>query len=309
MTSAVALTTYNGEKYIIEQLRSILDQDEAADEVIICDDGSTDQTITLIRKFILANHLERRWKLILNEHNLGYGNNFHKAMNLCNTDFIFLCDQDDVWRKNKISVMKSIMMENSSIKLLCTDYEPFSSSDDAPSVHRKVLKSMNDNGELVHIELSEKTIFLGRLGCLMCVRRDFLKQAEKYWYSGWPHDDYLWKTALCYSGCFILHRKLIDRRLHSGNVSMRPKHSVVRRISYLEDLLHNDQAMLKCAKAQKLSNRSISVITRNIQATELRLQMFNENRVINVLWLIPYFGCYQSKRAIVTEPLILLRNK
>ena len=309
MTSAVALTTYNGEQYIIEQLNSIIMQDEKVEEVIICDDGSQDRTVEIIRNFILEKHLESTWKLIINEKNMGYGNNFHKAMNLCQADLVFLCDQDDIWRENKVSVMKKVMQQNQKIMLLCSDYMPFSSSDDAPSIHRKVLKSMNDDGQLVKVEITQNDIFLGRLGCLMCVRKEFLNKAEAYWYDGWAHDDYLWKTALCFSGCYILHKKLIDRRLHSNNVSMKPKHSVNQRIAYLEELLKTDRAMLRCAKDNNLETDKLNVIVENIVATELRLHMFKQNRMTDAVKLLKYWKCYQSKRAIFTEPLIMIRNK
>ena len=84
---SVAMTSYNGEKYIEEQIESILNQTVKIDEIIIVDDGSIDGTIDLIKKYDVT--------LVQNEKNIGYKENFKKAMSLCHGDIIFLCDQDD----------------------------------------------------------------------------------------------------------------------------------------------------------------------------------------------------------------------
>ena len=85
---SVAMTTFNGEKYIEKQIESILNQSLSVDEIIICDDGSTDNTIELMKKYNV--------QIIQNKKNLGYKLNFKKAMEKCKGDYIFLCDQDAV---------------------------------------------------------------------------------------------------------------------------------------------------------------------------------------------------------------------
>ena len=110
MKISVALCTYNGEKYIAEQLDSILNQSESVDEIILCDDGSTDKTVAIIREY-QQKHPEI-FKIYSNEKNLGYTKNFEKAIQLCTGDLIFLCDQDDVWKPNKVQVVKTIAARN-----------------------------------------------------------------------------------------------------------------------------------------------------------------------------------------------------
>ena len=97
---SVALCTYNGEKYISQQLDSILCQSVPVDEIVVCDDCSTDST-----RQILKHYAERSQKIrfVKNEHNLGYIANFEKAIQLCQGDFIFLSDQDDVWSHEKVA--------------------------------------------------------------------------------------------------------------------------------------------------------------------------------------------------------------
>ena len=98
---SVAVTTYNGSKYIREQLSSIMHQIRCADEVIIVDDASTDDTPAIIKSFIEENGLEN-WRLIENKENLGFIKNYRKALSESTGDVICLCDQDDIWFEDKL---------------------------------------------------------------------------------------------------------------------------------------------------------------------------------------------------------------
>jgi glycosyltransferase involved in cell wall biosynthesis len=100
---SVALCTYNGERYIREQLESILNQTMPVDEIVVCDDGSTDNTLKIIESFRKDTQTDIR--IYRNVKNLGPALNFQKAINLCLGDIVFLSDQDDIWYKNKVQVM------------------------------------------------------------------------------------------------------------------------------------------------------------------------------------------------------------
>ena len=98
MKLSVAVCTFNGEKYISEQLNSIINQTLAVNEIIICDDQSSDSTIEIINSFI--EKYPTLIKLYQNKINLNVNKNFEKAITLSTGDYIFLSDQDDVWEKN-----------------------------------------------------------------------------------------------------------------------------------------------------------------------------------------------------------------
>ena len=102
MTTSVAICTYNGAKYLTEQLESILAQETPVDEIIICDDGSTDGTPLLLKEY--HDQFPKLFRLFFNAENLGYVRNFEQALSLCTKDIIFLCDQDDVWFSDKIEL-------------------------------------------------------------------------------------------------------------------------------------------------------------------------------------------------------------
>ncbi|WP_026506640.1 glycosyltransferase [Butyrivibrio sp. MC2013] len=306
--SSVAIASYNGSDYIQEQLQSIYEQTVQVEEVIICDDGSSDDTCEIVKRFIEQKGLSDSWKLVVNDNNLGYADNFHKAMMLCSGEYIFVCDQDDVWEPDKVEAMLGVMQKDNGVKLLCSDFTPLVSSSDAPSIKREVSRSMRNDGSVEQYHLNKRTMYLSRLGCLMCVRRSFLHEADKFWYSGWAHDEYLWRTALCFDGLYILHRRLVKRRLHSSNVSMRPKHKIDVRIKYLQDLLKSDENILRCAISNNMNEMAISRIKKNIRAAQLRLDLVKDHKISNMLRLVFYLDCYHSKRAYITEPLIMIKN-
>ncbi|MDE6410115.1 MAG: glycosyltransferase family 2 protein [Muribaculaceae bacterium] len=94
---SVCLATYNGERYLREQIDSILAQLREEDELIVSDDGSTDAT-----KEILSSYSDSRIKLFSNEGNHGVNSNFENAVSHASGDYIFLSDQDDVWLPGKV---------------------------------------------------------------------------------------------------------------------------------------------------------------------------------------------------------------
>jgi glycosyltransferase involved in cell wall biosynthesis len=100
MTISVCMATYNGENYVREQLSSILEQLGPEDEVIVCDDGSTDATIAIIEGMS-----DSRVAVHRNGRNLGYTRNFERALGLTTGDVIFVADQDDVWLPGKVTTM------------------------------------------------------------------------------------------------------------------------------------------------------------------------------------------------------------
>ena len=116
---SIAMCTYNGAKYLKEQLQSIMQQTLPPDELIICDDCSKDNTVDVINQTLVS--WTGKWKLIQNKYNLGFRKNFQKAIENCNGDIIFLSDQDDVWHKDKIEKIMKVFSDNPSCILAFHD--------------------------------------------------------------------------------------------------------------------------------------------------------------------------------------------
>ena len=121
MKISIALCTYNGAKYLEEQLESIALQTRVPDEMIICDDRSKDSTLEILRTF--AARASFPVNIFLNEKNLGSTKNFEKAINLCTGDIIFLADQDDVWYPDKLEKIEKLFLISPSTGLVFTDAE------------------------------------------------------------------------------------------------------------------------------------------------------------------------------------------
>ena len=119
MKTSVALCTYNGDKYLSEQLDSILNQSIQVDEIVICDDKSTDGTHDIINQYY--SKYPNIVKFYLNETNLRSVKNFEKAISLCTGDIIFLSDQDDSWLPEKVAEMTSYFDLNPTISVLATN--------------------------------------------------------------------------------------------------------------------------------------------------------------------------------------------
>ena len=115
------MCTYNGAEFLPAQLESILTQSRKPDEIVVCDDGSTDQTRALLE------HLGRQTsipvKLRLNEKNLGSVKNFEQAIRLCTGEVIVLSDQDDVWRDDKLQLIEDAFNKNPAAGVVFSDAE------------------------------------------------------------------------------------------------------------------------------------------------------------------------------------------
>ena len=106
---SVCMATYNGESYISAQINSILLQLDSDDEIVIIDDCSSDET----RKIIL-DFSDKRIKLFVNKYNMGPVYSFQRALHLSRGEFIFLADQDDVWKKNKVKKIMEAFSDSSN---------------------------------------------------------------------------------------------------------------------------------------------------------------------------------------------------
>ena len=102
---SVAMATYNGARFLREQLNSFTAQKRLPDELVVCDDGSSDATIDILQDFAVSAPFTMR--VVRNEENVGFVRNFEKAISLCSGDVIFLSDQDDVWLPEKLGRIES----------------------------------------------------------------------------------------------------------------------------------------------------------------------------------------------------------
>lgn len=119
LSLSIALASYNGERYIDEQLDSIARQTRLPDELVIFDDASVDTTPAIVRDFALRAPFPVRFQI--NSERLGSTRNFETAIRACGGDIIFLCDQDDVWYQQKIALIEERFINDPGAGAVFTD--------------------------------------------------------------------------------------------------------------------------------------------------------------------------------------------
>lgn len=174
MTVGVAIALYNGAKFIRMQLDSVREQTLAPDRVVMCDDGSNDGTVEIVREYIEEFKLQDSWELVINEQNLGYARNFYKAMELCKTDVIFLCDQDDVWCGDKIEKMVAVMENRPEIQVLASKFGMIDANGDVMyGILEKRTAGTGELRKIMHLDLLRAFYWPGMI---MCVRGVFFDE-------------------------------------------------------------------------------------------------------------------------------------
>ncbi|WP_420603490.1 glycosyltransferase [Flagellimonas sp.] len=199
---SVCMATFNGEKYIEEQLQSILPQLKSSDEVIVSDDGSTDSTIEIIKSLN-----DSRIKLFHNS----FRNvilNFEFAIGRASGDIIFLSDQDDVWYGNKVEKTLELLER---YDLLFTNLSVFSTTlEDSHDMY-----SPNKN----HRGLHRNFIKNHCVGATLAFKAHLLKYALPFPRKIEMHDMWIFFISSFYGKTFYYNKPLVHYRRHGLNVS------------------------------------------------------------------------------------------
>ena len=201
---SVCIAAYNGEKYIREQIASILFQLNSDDEVIISDDGSKDGTIAILESF----H-DQRIRIYSNEGTHGFVSNFENALRQAKGDYIFLSDQDDVWKGNKVEI---IMSSLESYSLVIHDAELINGQGKA--LGRRYYSTMH-----CHTSFLANLWKTRWLGCCMAFRRDVLDYCLPFPPNIVAHDYWIGMMGMLKFRYCFMDDVLISYRRHGGNVS------------------------------------------------------------------------------------------
>lgn len=204
MNVSVAMATFNGEKYLKEQLDSILCQLDFKDEVIISDDGSTDETLNLLNEY----KNDKRVQVIKNPRK-GVVSNFDNALRNSNNEVIFLSDQDDIWLPNKVEVVKKCFL-NSEKDLVLHNGLIF--QDNVDVLNKLLIKKMR-HGVMINVL---KSCYWG---CCMAFKRNLLHHILPFPSHVPAHDQWIGLVAEKRRQSIFLNKPLIMHRVHKNNVS------------------------------------------------------------------------------------------
>ena len=214
---SVVMATYNGEKYIEEQVRSILSNLSSNDEVIISDDGSTDRTIEIINSF----HDERI--CVIDGPKKGVIKNFENAIKNCNGDYIFLSDQDDIWCSNKVTTILSIFKNNPSTILIVHDNKMIDAK--LNTICDSFFKFRNVKNGLLNNIIKNSFI-----GCCMAFKKELIEDIIPIPSNIPMHDQWRGLVALLNGNVRFINEKLILYRRHDSNVSNFKKNKLSKMI-------------------------------------------------------------------------------
>ncbi|MFT6975784.1 MAG: glycosyltransferase involved in cell wall biosynthesis [Bermanella sp.] len=203
--NSIVMATYNGGGFIHAQIESILRQITIHDELIIVDDGSSDNTISIIKSFN-----DPRINLVINKKNIGVVGNFYRGLLLAKGDYIFLSDQDDIWAENKVS---SVLRLLESYDMVCHDCTVTNSK--LEMIHPSYFELRKSGKGVI-----KNFIRNGYIGCCMAFKKDVFLASQDEFLNVPMHD--VWLGLIAELNGFKVHfsdEKLIKYRRHEQAVS------------------------------------------------------------------------------------------
>lgn len=213
----IVLTTYNGEKYLREQLDSILANTVQDVTVEICDDGSTDSTLDIAREY--AGRYDQI-SLYQNEKNLGYTKNFLEGIKRSRSSYIMLCDQDDIWHQDKIEKTLWQMKEMESQSGTYIPLMVFTDAMNFDSDSGEELGSFHKNSRLDVKRLDSAHLFMENkcIGCTVMLNgtiRGYLQELpDEIRVHDW------WLALICshFGKISYIEETTLHYRQHNGNM-------------------------------------------------------------------------------------------
>lgn len=289
---SVAMATYNGERYLREQLDSLYSQTRIPDEIVVCDDRSKDGTRAILEEY----HQKYGLRYYINETNLGVNKNFEKAIRLCIGDYVAICDQDDVWMPHKIQTCLVKIQEIENNQPACVSSQGVGVDKD--------LKIINN-----HIKLKEDTYglkpnILGShvsQGCTMMLNRKLVDLLGDFPTEEPMYDGYIGLLAPCVGIKYNISEPLMCYRHHESNVvgKIHNHEPLMPRIinhlkmwKYDVPFIHSRFRSLQLLREMHgsiMSNESIELIN--------NLQKFNTSSLfekIRFIWREEYFNSGQK---------------
>lgn len=203
---SVAMATYNGAAYLNAQLESLRTQKRPPDELVICDDGSTDGTLALLEAF--REQVAFEVSIHSQPARLGYVRNFERALTLCSGAIVFPCDQDDVWFETKIATMCLEFESDPHLQVLIADMV-IADEDLRPSRYTQL-------GNILDVGMPEWTYVAG---CATAIRGTWLELALPIPEAGTSHDTWIHRLAMALSVRRVLAEPQQLYRRHGANTS------------------------------------------------------------------------------------------
>jgi glycosyltransferase involved in cell wall biosynthesis len=203
---SVCMATYNGQRFVRQQIESIVLQLSPTDELVVVDDASSDTTCQIIEEF-----RDPRIRLHRNETNIGVVKTFERALRLAQGELIFLSDQDDIWREDKVATIKREFESNPRTTLVMSDATIL-------NAEGKALGRWNDHLPF-HPSIPATLLRNTYVGCLMAFRRTVVAHALPFPYRIPMHDMWIGLVNRFVGKTEFIDEPLVFYRRHSGTLT------------------------------------------------------------------------------------------
>ncbi|WP_353720519.1 glycosyltransferase family 2 protein [Dyadobacter sp. 676] len=293
---SIALCTYNGEQFLRAQLDSIIAQSIDSWEVIAVDDGSTDHTWEVLNDYAAV---DGRFKLFRNEKNLGYNGNFQKALNLCEGEYIAICDQDDVWHPDKLKFQLDAIGNS---LLVYHDSELIDAA--GSSMNLKI----SDKFNFYRGSSPEAFLYLNCVsGHSILMKNDLVAKALPF-PSNFHYDQWLAFVAASTGSVDFVERVLVQYRQHQHNTTdiLARRKSARSRDMKLAELEREAIWIAKCA--EKATGNSRQLLVRLAALSESRNRSFAEPRYGIVIWQHRHTLLSLLKKSPVSKLFYIVRK-
>lgn len=244
---SVCIATYNGEKFIRQQLESIIRQLSDEDEIVVSDNGSDDDTLSII-----SSLKEKRIRIIEGPEKKSSTCNFENAIKAAKGDYIFLSDQDDVWREDKVTVclkwlknyhcvISDATMTDENLNIIENSY---------------FAKHKTRPGRIYNILIRN-----GYMGCCMAFRRDVLETSLPFPEDIPMHDIWIGNVAAYIYNVKFINDKLIYFRCHGNNSSFtatgKSSYAIYKKVLFRFNTIKN--IIIKIIRVKSYMNKKNNI--------------------------------------------------
>jgi glycosyltransferase involved in cell wall biosynthesis len=231
---SVAMATYNGSKYIEQQLDSILRQNIEVVEIIIVDDKSSDSTLEIINKY---QNQHQYIKLFVNTVNIGPSLTFKRAISECKGDYIALSDQDDIWEKDKLETSMKYMLKMKDQRSPCVVFTDLKVIDDSETI---IQKSYWEYRRIDPFKVNFKNILFYNVitGCTTLINRSMAFELSKMPAEGvLLHDHWIALVAYGLGEAIPVKIQPIKYRTHQNSATIKEHPTLLDRFHQIWNLL------------------------------------------------------------------------
>lgn len=329
-TISIAMCTFNGEKYIQEQLESIANQTQLPSELVICDDCSNDNTANIIRRF--CQKVPFNVHLYINEYNIGIIKNFEKAIRLCRGDIIVLSDQDDVWCPEKLREINNCFRTYPEVGAVFTD--AIVVNDQLEEINPSLWKTINFSSK------EQKEVLRGK-AYESLLRRNFVTGATlafrgKYKQEIfpipndlllriWVHDGWIALVISALSEISFIEKPLIKYRQHSNNQAglkginlkenifnkflFKFKEDPLKKSKLKEEALNYEKLLKHFYQKNSIASKKVKLLEEKIKHNYMRINLSKSfirkaASIINDLLALKYYRFSNGIRTALKDLIL-----